>query len=234
MAVFFPTARLVELYATMARADGLSVVELHGRSSTAKRDATLDWLAGASGVVFASDVLACGVIMQPLTLVVQVGLPARATFAARAALAATDGRVVVLAMRREVEAVRALLTEEGCMTETTETHDVPDGMVWNGEGVDARAKSKAYLSAVTYYTFAKNRFGGAKRTVVDMVNLWAVELLGDVPGGEKRIVKKMSVGTKHGLAVKPTEVVPPNKHRRKKQRSGVKKNAAGAKLDTEH
>lgn len=71
--VFFPTARLTQLYAETFQVMGFPVLEMHSRKSQAVRTRMSDeFRAGYGLVMFSSDVSARGVDYPDVSLVVQV------------------------------------------------------------------------------------------------------------------------------------------------------------------
>lgn len=71
--MFFPTARLTQLYAETFQVMGFPVLEMHSRKSQAVRTRMSDeFRAGYGLVMFSSDVSARGVDYPDVSLVVQV------------------------------------------------------------------------------------------------------------------------------------------------------------------
>lgn len=224
--VIFPTGRLVELYASMCRADGLTLQDLHKRTSSARRERILEWIFGtATGTVFSSDVVTSDVVLPQVDRVLQIGAPRSVKeYNRRVRLLSNGGTALLMIGQRESEVVVRELTESGHVLERCT--EVGPSDVWQGEGVDMSARGRAYLSWISWWLLDRSRFGWVKRDVVDFVNRWAMDTFGEVPEVENRIVKKMPVRKMAGLRVK---VRPPVPKIKVKQRKPVKKHMKRAR-----
>ncbi len=74
--VFFPTARMTQLYSETFQKMGMPILEMHSRKSQAVRTRmSEEFRAGHGCIMFSSDVSARGVDYPDVSLVVQVGAP---------------------------------------------------------------------------------------------------------------------------------------------------------------
>lgn len=218
--VIFPTSRLVELYASMCRSDGISLQDLHKRTSAARRERALEWMFGSNrGIMFASDVVTSGVVLPRVDRIVQIGASRSVSvYENRLSVLADGGESVLMMGGREADVVIREL--EGAGRDILVYRDFVEGGVWQGDGVDMNARGRAYLSWISWWLIGRSRFEWNKRDVIAFVNEWATQLFGEVPIVENRIVKKMTVHKMEGLRV---IVRPPVRKVKNKVKKPVKK-----------
>lgn len=225
--VMFPSARLLECYATMCRVDGLDVVDVHRRSSASKREQAFEWLHQTEkAILFSSDVVIDGVLPK-IAQVIMVGLPTGgfSGYERRARIVDPGGEVWVMMGHREVGVFEDELRVAGVQLQRSEC---TGGKPWSGDGLDMTAKSRAYLSWTSALLYERNRLGWIAKDVVSFVNEWATQLFGDIPEVPNRIVKNMPIKRIEGLrvVVTPPKVRPPtfakNTTRKPKNRFKIK------------
>lgn len=112
--VFFPTAKMVQFYATMFRTIGIRVQEVHGRRSpNAQRTALEEFRDLEEMVLFSSDLSSARSGTLRVTHVLQMGAPRDAMLYARRVASATpgEGSAVLLLADFEREIALAVLDE---------------------------------------------------------------------------------------------------------------------------
>lgn len=228
--VLFPTARLAECYATMCRADGVELHDVHRRSTAAKRERVMEWLYEntSGGVFFATDMVTKGAVLPRVDRVLHFGAPAlSADYVTRLAAVRDGGESVLILGPREADIVLSQLARDvGRMPQrhnngsTAADDDDDDGekrerraSTWQRPELDDKARERAYLSWISFWLFRRSAFGWVAKDVVAFVNEWALQTFGHVPMVENSIVKRMPISKEHGLLVKKQE--PPSPRERK-------------------
>ncbi|KAI1344383.1 DEAD-domain-containing protein [Xylariaceae sp. FL0016] len=211
--VFAPTAGLVDFYRDVWEAltrapdnKSMPIVALHARMTQSRRlKVTEQFRECASGILFATDVVARGMDFPGVTNVVQVGLPfdkeSYIHRLGRTARAGAEGSGTLILTSHETFFSQMVL-KEIALIETA-----PD-LLAHGDVVRAAEKmdgGKVYKGWLGYYKGHAKKLGWDAETLVKQGNRFALEGLGtpEVPPLAKSTVGKMGLKGTRGLVVVP-------------------------------
>ncbi|PXF43963.1 DEAD-box ATP-dependent RNA helicase 25 [Gracilariopsis chorda] len=217
MIVFFPTARIIECYASLCRQRGISIVDIHSNTSVANRERGLQALFDSQRiVVFASDTLALCPTLPHVDTVVHVGLPShRHNYLRRVALLTKNASespqsqsVMLLSDDEYAFAVNShtglalQLQRQQCPSSHILAHPHIDAHA----AVDEKARRKAYVSWLCFHNTVRNRMGWSKERMVQVANDWALNTFGHVPVLTKKDSSRVKLWKVPGLQVEQSAV----------------------------
>lgn len=219
--VVFPTGRLAECYATMCRADGLPLQDIHRRTTPVKRERILEWIYNNDrGVLFATDTVTNNIVLPRLEIVVQFGAPhCIKGYVSRVQLVRDGGEALLMVGTREAGVVLKQLVDQ---KRSVERQELPVGNPWQQPELDMKARGRAYLSLISFWLLRRSTFGWVTRDVINFVNEWAQQAFGEVPEVENCKLKKMPIYKKEGLKVKIHPPPPPRVRTVKRAKKRIK------------